>query len=92
MVPQSNDPQRSWYDAIMRSQYYDELIPAYEALQERIGADYDVSPVCGGLVKGGTRLLRLARRSVAGFWQRAHRAGAWHRMALPEEIAPPHRT
>jgi hypothetical protein len=38
MARQSNDPRRGWYDEIMRSQYYDELIPAYEALQEQMAA------------------------------------------------------
>jgi hypothetical protein len=74
MAGQGNVPQRGWYDEIMRRQYYDELIPAYEALQEQICADYDLSPVCMGLAKACTRLPRLVRRLVDGFRLLAERS------------------
>jgi hypothetical protein len=45
----------------MRGQFYDELIPAYAALQARMVADYAVSPVGLALVRGVMRLLRLLR-------------------------------
>jgi hypothetical protein len=38
MAGQDNEPQRGWYDEIMQSQYYDELIPAYQALQGQMAA------------------------------------------------------
>jgi hypothetical protein len=50
----------------MRGQLYDELIPAYEALQERMVADYNVA-ILLELVTGLARLLRPARQGAAGF-------------------------
>jgi hypothetical protein len=38
MASQSHNQQWGWYDEIMRGQYYDEIIPAYEALQEQMAA------------------------------------------------------
>jgi hypothetical protein len=61
---------RGWYDEIMRGQLYDVLIPAYEALQERMVADHAVSPVFMGLVKGFTCLLRLRRLRLESFLRR----------------------
>jgi hypothetical protein len=38
MPGQGGYPQRGWYDEIMQGQYYDEIIPAYEAQQEQMAA------------------------------------------------------
>ena len=74
MAYRSNDQQGGWYDEIMRGQYYDELIPAFEALQERMLADHPSSPLGMGLVNGCVCLARLVRRLVDGFRLPAQRS------------------
>jgi hypothetical protein len=61
MAGGDDDTPLGWYDEVMRGQLYDELIPAYAALQARMVADHAVSPVGLALVQGVMRLLRLLR-------------------------------
>jgi hypothetical protein len=77
MARQGNEPQRGWYDEIMRGQYYDELIPAYEALQEEMAANSSsFFLICvRRLALLFTTLQALVRR--AGPPPAAHRATSW---------------
>jgi hypothetical protein len=65
MVRQNNDQQWGWYDEIMRGQYYDELIPAYEALQEQmVASSRSLFMICArGLFFLVTTLPALVRRA-----------------------------
>jgi hypothetical protein len=67
MARQGNGPQRGWYDEIMRGQYYDEIIPAYEALQEQMIADSSsLFTICLSLLFTTLRaLMRCAVRLPA---------------------------
>ena len=76
MTRLSTDHPGGWYDELLRNQYYDELIPAVEELQERMRADQDVSPMaCMPWSKPVCApLMRLAWRLVAGFRLPAQRS------------------
>jgi len=74
MARQSNDPQRGWYDEIMRGQYDDELIPAYEALQAQMADNSNLCTIC---VRGLASL-------VATVWALARHA---HRLPSLREAA-----
>jgi hypothetical protein len=63
MVRQALDTPRSWYDEIARRQYYDELIPAYEGLQDQMAGGGSAFMACArGLAALFNGLLGLARR------------------------------
>jgi hypothetical protein len=68
MTRQTDDAHGGWYEAIVRRQYYDELLPSFEAQQNQMTSYDSAFLICahcvGGLFGHLVALARSVRSSL----------------------------